>query len=126
MKIDYKFFISPNALQLQLDILGWKLMNPYIHEDVAVFKPDFYPNNHVIALANRGYIWAKGYTLIEYKQQQFNSVNDLLDEWDYALNDFENWNFLAEKEWVLTKDGKESLYFFDSLQQIPLRRKYRC
>ncbi len=101
-------------------------MNPYIYQDVAVFKPDFYPNNHVIALAKRGYIWAKGYTIIKYKDQEFNSVEELLDTWKYALNDFDNWNFLAEKEWVLTKDGKESLYFFDNLQAIPLRKKYRC
>jgi|TARA_R100000149_G_C5879969_1_gene144726 hypothetical protein len=126
MKTDFKHFISPEALKLQLNVLGWKLMNPYIYQDVAVFKPDFYPNNHVIALAKRGYIWAKGYTIIKYKDQEFNSVEELLDTWKYALNDFDNWNFLAEKEWVLTKDGKESLYFFDNLQAIPLRKKYRC
>ena len=126
MQTDYKFFISPKALQIQLDVLGWKLMNPYIHEDVAVFKPDFYPNNHVIALAKRGYIWAKGYTVIQYKDQEFNSVQELLGKWKYALNDFNNWTFLAEKEWVLTKDGKEALYFFDTLQKIPMRKKYRC
>lgn len=126
MQTDYKFFISPKALQIQLDVLGWKLMNPYIHENVAVFKPDFYPNNHVIALAKRGYIWAKGYTVIQYKDQEFSSVQELLGKWKYALNDFNNWTFLAEKEWVLTKDGKESLYFFDTLQKIPMRKKYRC
>ena len=101
-------------------------MNPFIHEDVAVFKPYFYPNNHVIALAKRGYIWAKGYTIIKYKNQEFNSVEELLNKWKYAINDYDQWNFLAEKEWVLTKDGKESLYFFDNLQSVPMRKKFRC
>lgn len=101
-------------------------MNPFIHENVAVFKPDFYPNNHVIALANRGYIWAKGYTIIKYKNQEFNSVEELLSKWKYAINEYDKWDFLAEKEWVLTKDGKESLYFFDNLQSVPMRKKFRC
>lgn len=126
MKTDFKHFISPEALKIHLNVLGWKMMNPFIHEDVAVFKPDFYPNNHVIALAKRGYIWAKGYTIIKYKNQEFNSVEELLNKWKYAINDYDQWNFLAEKEWVLTKDGKESLYFFDNLQSVPMRKKFRC
>lgn len=126
MQTDYKFFISPEALEIQLNVLGWKMMNPYIYDNVAVFKPDFYPNNHIIALANYGRIWAKGYTLINYKNQEFNSVEDLLNKWNNALSDFNNWTFLAEKEWVVTKDGKETLYFFSDLQSIPLRKKYRC
>ena len=126
MKTDFKYFISPEALKLQLNVLGWKMMNPFIHENVVVFKPDFYPNDHVIALAKRGYIWAKGYTVVEYQGQQFNSVEELLNKWKYALNDFDNWTFLAEKEWVVTRDGKELLFSFTDLAKIPLRKKYRC
>jgi hypothetical protein len=42
-----------------------------------------------------------------------------------ALEDFDNWKFIEEKEWVIYKDG-EWLHSFTSLLELPNAKTYRC
>lgn len=126
MQADYKHFISPEALKIQLNLFGWKLIDPIIHNGLAVFKPDFYDNRKVIAVSKRGYIYAIGNTLLSYKDKQYDSISILLEQEPTALDNFSEWKFIEEKEWVITKTGKEFLFSFSDLVKIPKNTKYRC
>lgn len=127
MKPDLLNFIHENALQIMLDLKGWNYCkNPVILNGLAVVKPDFYANNHILATGRKGYIYACGETRINYAGKEFSSVEDLLSECGTeALNDFSNWKFLIEKEWVVT-DGSRWLTSFSTLDKLPKRTTFRC
>jgi len=101
-------------------------MNPLIQEGLAIFKPDFYPNGHVIGLSKGGYIYSAGNTLVLYKGTPYESIEDLLEQEPLAIHHFGDWVFKEEKEWVVTRTGKEFLYSFSNLHKIPRKAKYRC
>lgn len=109
-----------------MKVRGWKLMNPFTEQGVVLFKPDFYPNNHVIALSKKGYIYSAGYTVVEYNGTTYDSIQELQEDNPHALYHFGDWVFKEEKEWVVTRTGKEYLYSFSNLHNIPKRTTYRC
>lgn len=119
-------FINQNGLKIMLDLKGWKFSSCIQINGLAVVKPDFYPARHVLAMGNRGYIYADGQTRIEYAGQTFSSTEELLSSCgkDAILN-FKDWVFLEEKEWVIT-DGNNWLASFSNLSELPKRSKYRC
>jgi hypothetical protein len=120
-------FIDENGLKIFLEMKGWLPTNPIVFDGIAVVKPDFYPDRHVLARSKRGYIYAYGDTRIQYAGQEFSSTEELLDKCGTeALNDFGNWVFIEEKEWVITRDGLDWLYSFSTLDKLPKRTKYRC
>jgi len=120
-------FIDENGLKIFFEMKGWKLTQPIITEGIAIVKPDFYPDKHIIARSNRAYIYACGETRIRYRDEEYSSTEDLLaNHGAEALNDFSNWEFIEEKEWVLTRDGLDWLYSFSTLDKLPKRTKYRC
>ena len=120
-------FINENGLEIMLDLKGWKYQSTaIIIDDLAVVKPDFYPDKHILARGKRGYIYASGSTRIKYADQEFSSVGDLLAECGQSsLDDYEEWVFLEEKEWVIT-NGNDWLVSFTTLDKLPKRTKYRC
>ena len=109
-----------------MQVRGWRLMNPLVQEGLVIFKPDFYPNGHVIGLSKGGYIYSAGNTLIQYKENTYESIEDLLEKEPLAIHDFGEWVFKEEKEWVVTRTGKEYLYSFSNVHKIPKRTTYRC
>jgi len=120
-------FIDENGLKIFFEMKGWRLASPTTFNGIAVVKPDFYPDKHVIARSKRGYIYAYGDTRIQYAGQEFSSTEELIDKCGTeALNDFSNWIFIEEKEWVITRDGLDWLYSFSTLDKLPKRTKYRC
>ena len=119
-------FIYPETLQRHMQVRGWRLMNPLVQEGLVIFKPDFYPNGHVIGLSKGGYIYSAGNTLIQYKENTYESIEDLLEKEPLAIHDFGEWVFKEEKEWVVTRTGKEYLYSFSNVHKIPKRTTYRC
>lgn len=121
-------FIDENGLKLMLDLKGWHYCNNAINMfGLAVIKPDFYPNNHILALGKKGYIYSAGETSIEYKNMRFSKTQDLLDFFGTkAIDDFSNWSFIEEKEWVLTDGNNKLITSFTTLDQLPKRTEYRC
>jgi hypothetical protein len=120
-------FINENGLEIMLDLRGWKYLSTAIIIDgLAVVKPDFYPEKHILARGKRGYIYASGQTRIKYADQEFSSVGDLFAECgESAIQQFKEWVFLEEKEWVLT-NGHDWLASFTTLDKLPKRTLYRC
>jgi hypothetical protein len=128
MKPDLLNFIHENALQIMLDLKGWNYTNnAVILNDLAVVKPDFYPDNFILATGKRGYIYALGESRIEYAGATYSSVDELLSSCgNEAVNDFINWKFLMEKEWVLTDGNRKFIASFTTLDKLPKRTKHRC
>lgn len=109
-----------------LDLKGWKLSSCIEIKGLAIVKPDFYPCKHILAMGNKGYIYADGATRIEYAGQTFSSTDELLNTCGKdAIEHFKDWVFLEEKEWVIT-DGNRWLSSFSDLSELPKRSKYRC
>ena len=94
-------FIDENGLKIMLDLKGWTYnSSALIINNLAVVKPDFYPDRHVLARGKKGYIYASGETRISYAGREFNSVGDLLAECgETVMNDY--------KDWVLINYPKE-------------------
>ncbi len=125
--MDLRNFISKEALKLFLETKGWKLLDPIVINEQAVFKPDFYEENYIIAHGRYGRICAKGHSIINYRGNTFESVSLLLEKCgEDAIKDFDNWKFIEEKEWVVLKNENNWLFFFSSLLELPKASKYRC
>ena len=121
-------FINENGLKIMLDLKGWEYLSnsALIINELAVVKPDFYPEKHILARGKKGYIYASGTTRINYAGNEFSSVGDLLMECgESAIKQFKEWVFLEEKEWVLT-NGNDWLASFTTLDKLPKRTTYRC
>ena len=124
--MDLFTFISKEALNLFFETKGWKMLIPIIFEEKAVFKPDFYEDMHIIAQGKSGKICAKGHSIINYQGNTFDCVNMLISKHgETAIEDFDNWQFIEEKEWVIYKNG-EWIHSFTSLLELPNAKKFRC
>tara|TARA_R100000482_G_scaffold108738_1_gene50970 strand:- start:276 stop:647 length:372 start_codon:yes stop_codon:yes gene_type:complete len=123
--MNLKHFMSPDALKILFELNGWNLTKPFIRDEVAVFTPDFYPEGYVIGRGKYGQIYASGETKILFKDKEYSSVSILLEEYPFAVNNFDEWEFIIEKEWVISKKG-EWLSSFSTLFELPKASKYRC
>ena len=102
------------------------MIKPIIFEERAVFKPDFYEDDYIIAQGKYGKICAKGHSKINYQGSSFDSVEMLISKHgEIAIGDFDNWEFLEEKEWVIYKNG-DWLHSFTTLLELPKASKFRC
>jgi len=120
-------FINENGLKIMLDLKGWEYSSTaIIINNLAIVKPDFYPDNHILAVGKNGYIYASGESRIQYAGHEYSSTEELLTECgESSLDDFKEWVFLEEKEWVIT-NGKNWLTSFSTLDKLPKRTLYRC
>jgi len=124
--MDLSNFISKEALNLFLQTKGWQMLIPHVFGEKAVFKPDFYEDMYIIAQGKTGKICAKGHSIINYQGNTFDCVEMLISKHgETAVEDFDNWKFIEEKEWVIYKDG-EWLHSFTSLLELPNAKTYRC
>tara|TARA_R100000544_G_C2210571_1_gene51692 strand:- start:484 stop:858 length:375 start_codon:yes stop_codon:yes gene_type:complete len=124
--MDLRNFVSADALNLFLETKGWKMIKPIIFEEQAVFKPDFYEDMYMIAQGKYGKICARGQSKINYQGNSFDSVEMLISKHGRkAIGDFDNWEFLEEKEWVIYKNG-DWLHSFTTLLELPKASKFRC
>jgi len=125
--MDLKTTISEGAMKLMFELNGWTLTKPFIHEGIAFVKPDFYPDRFVIGTSKKGYIYAGGHSRITYRGRAFDSVNELIDMYgNSAIDNFKEWLFEVEKEWVITRDGSDFIYSFTTLDKLPKTTKVRC
>ena len=111
-----------------LDLKGWNYSDSaLILNNLAVVKPDFYADNHILATGKKGYIYALGESSIEYAGNTYSSTDELLISCGKeALIDFKNWKFLVEKEWVLTDGNNKFVASFTTLDKLPKRTTHRC
>ena len=97
-------------------------------DEVAAFKPDFYPESHVIATSKKGYIYAHRDRLaLNTRGLKYTDVNELIAIHGIeAIKNFSEWVFHEEKEWVITRDGSDFIYSFTTLDRLPKTSKVRC
>ena len=119
-------FISKEALNLFFETKGWNMLIPIIFNEKAVFKPDFYEDMHIIAQGKSGKICAKGHSIINYQGNTFESVDMLISKHGQAaFEDFDNWEFVEEMEWVIYRKA-DWIFSFSTLLELPKASKYRC
>ena len=105
--MDLRNFVSADALNLFLETKGWKMIKP-------------------IAQGKYGKICARGQSKINHQGNSFDSVEMLISKHGKtAIGDFDNWEFLEEKEWVIYKNG-DWLHSFTTLLELPKASKFRC
>ena len=128
MTLDPMNFIEEPPLKIFLNQLGWKVIKPKYYKNYVLFKPDFYEEGHVFALSEpygKGRVHADGNTVIEYRNETFKNTQTLLERFgNDCINDFDNWKFIEEKEWVITEKG-EFISSFTSLDTVPQRKSLR-
>jgi len=126
VNMNLRNFLAKETLKLFLETKGWKLLQPIEIHDKAVFKPDFYEDMYMIAQGKYGKICARGHSIINYRGSSFDSVDMLLSKHgESSVEDFDNWEFVEEKEWVIYKNG-EWVHSFTTLIELPRASKYRC
>lgn len=120
-------FVDQKTLETYLWHNGWLLTNQVKQDkQYAILKADFYDKGVCIATSRRGgRIYCDGETIIKYNSNQYESVNDLLKDFPNAIQNYETWEFIQEKEWVLAKHHT-NLLTFSNLSQWPKSSKYRC
>ena len=123
--MDLNHFMYPEALKILFELNGWKLTDPIVKEEVGIFKADFYPEGFVVAEGKHGKIYASGETKVLFKKTEYSSVSDLMLDDYLAFSQFKDWEFIEEKEWVISKKG-EWLSSFSTLLQLPKASKFRC
>jgi len=123
--MNLKHFMSPDALKIMFDINGWQLTDPIIKENMACFKPDFYPHGYVLGRGKHGLFYACGQSIIIFNNKRYTSISSLLEDNLNAFHQFDEWQFLEEKEWVISKKG-EWLESFSTLFELPKASKFRC
>jgi hypothetical protein len=129
--IDNYNFLPPNTIHLLLDAFGWSYSksNDYRNLDninMTLLRADFYPVGHVLAVSKKAVIVCDGESLIEYKDEVYEDVQELIDKFGNSVIDkFSSWKFLSEKEWTVKKNG-EYVHSFSSFKDIKHRKKLRC
>ena len=121
------FFKQKEAEPL-LSFLGWKLLKHKKFNDLIIFKPDFYTEGHIILYSPRGHAYCSGKTIVEYNGKVYDSISKLLeDNGEKSIADYNSWNFIQEKEWVITRTGQNNfLHTFTGIDGVPKTTKYRC
>ena len=80
------------------------MLQPIIYEELALFKPDFYEEMYMIAQGKHGKICAKGQSKNKLSGVISSSVEMLFSKHgNSAIEDFDEWKFIEEKEWVIYK-----------------------
>jgi len=127
MSLDKMVFIEEPTLQLFMSQFDWKVVKPKLYNNLVIFKADFYDDGHVFAIDGKGkWAFCSGNSLIKYKNEIFNSVEKILERYgNDSINDYANWEFLEEKEWVVTKHTCQFLGSFSSLDTVRKSSKYR-
>jgi len=127
MEADLRNFLNPSAFKIIIEQqLGWILKDFKTLNGLAVVRPDFYPNNHVLGISKKAVIVCKGKSLFSIGNKEYNSIDDAFDKLGVSILDtFEEWEWQMEKEWVIMKDG-EWVGSFTILTECPFRTKIRC
>jgi|5_EtaG_2_1085323.scaffolds.fasta_scaffold100544_1 hypothetical protein len=126
MQPDSLSLIKEEPLKILLKAFGWKLVRYTAIDGVAFFRPDFYQEGHIIAISKRGRLTCSGDSLIEYKGTNYESVSDLYEDHPNAINHFNDWIFHEQKEWVISRTGKEFLGTFTTLDTVLPSKTFRC
>ncbi len=121
-------FFKEKPAESLLSHLGWKLVKPRLFNDLIIFKPDFYVDGHIILYSRKGNAYCSGSTIVEYNGTTYHSVAKLLAEnGEESIADYNSWNFIQEKEWVITRTGQNNfLHTFTGIEGVPTTTKYRC
>ena len=119
-------FLKAETWKVLLEVKGWSLSIPKEMNGLAIFSPDFYPDDYVIASSKKSKIMSVGETSILYRGVNFDSVQSLMDTYGQdAISEFDLWEFTVQKEWVVFRNGEFITTFSDYLD-IPKRTKIRC
>ena len=128
MEADLSNFISPEAFKIIVeDQLGWLIKEYKIINGLAIVRPDFYPTDYILATSKKAIIICKGWSEFEIEGNSFTSIDMAIEKLGTRiLDDFPNWVWKSEKEWVVLKGNGDWATSFTLLNECPFRTKVRC
>jgi|8_EtaG_2_1085327.scaffolds.fasta_scaffold327507_1 predicted metal-dependent RNase len=120
---DNDSFIQRNIVKDVLKAFGWTISNYITHEDVAIIRADFYPSGHVLATSKRAIIVCDGNTEVMFKGTKFSGIKELYEFYgEKAIHNFQDWEFLMVKEWVVKRNSGEFITTFSTLKEMPTEK----
>ena len=127
MNADLTNFLNPTAFKIIMEEqLGWILRDYKIIDGLAVVRPDFYPNNHVLAVSKKATIICRGESKFVVGEQEFSTIDEAIETLGMiVLENFDDWEWKIEKEWVVLKDN-HWVTSFTLLNECPFRTSVRC
>ena len=125
--VDVLRVIERPILEYLFKIKGFTLREPLEYDGKTLFMPDFYPDRYVIAASHGALIICSGESAINYRDQDFDSVEELVAT--YGRKEIENyadWEFRSVKEWaVLGLDNRVRQYFTNPIM-LKTTKQLRC
>ena len=80
-----------------------------------------------IGVVNKAIIICKGWSEFEIEGDSFTSIDMAIEKLGTRiLDDFPNWVWKSEKEWVVLKGNGDWATSFTLLNECPFRTKVRC
>ena len=114
-----KFTIKPPTWPRELTFVEFSRLNPHIENDTQLIELyNQYLHKYLEELRQKKIHFK--YSLNNHLLNELNNNN-----FDNTLDDFQDWLFLEEKEWVVTKTGLDWLHSFTTLDKWPKRTKLR-
>jgi|TARA_R110000824_G_scaffold283693_4_gene472076 hypothetical protein len=121
--LDNDSFIQKNIVRDVMRTFGWTL-NDYIgYQEFALMRADFYPTGFVLATSKRAIITCDGESQISYNGNIFRDIEELYAIYGKeSIKEFNDWDFLVVKEWVIKKNSGEFLTTFTTLKEMPFEK----
>lgn len=121
--LDNDSFIQANIVKDVMKTFGWNLKEHKSFQDFALMRADFYPIGFVLATSKRAIIVCDGETEVIYQKKKYNSVDELFEFCgNDAIANFDDWNFIVVKEWVIRKNSGEFITTFTTLKEMPFEK----
>lgn len=121
--LDNDSFIQKIIVKDVMKTFGWTLSNYISHNDLAIMRADFYPTGYVLAISKRAVIVCDGETRVLFGGNVFTDIDELYDvHGKEIINEFNDWEFLMVKEWVVKKNSGAFLTSFTTLKEMPFEK----
>ena len=121
--LDNDSFIQKLTVRDVMKTFGWILSDYISHKELAIMRADFYPTGFVLATSKRAVIVCDGETRVLFGGNVFKNIDELYDvHGKEVINEFNHWEFLMVKEWVIKKNSGEFLTSFTTLKEMPFEK----
>ena len=124
---DNKHILKEEVFLFCMKTSGWNIKKYKTHEGLVLLKPDFYPEGYILAYSSKAIIICDGSSVINYRGSVFNDIEELVERYGVnILSQYQNWDFMEEKEWLIKKTNGEWVSTFSKMSGLKNRKKLRC
>ena len=124
---DNKYVLDEELFISCMEILDWDIKDYKKYQGKVLLKPDFYQAGFILASSTKAIIICDGSSVINYRDEFYEDFSDLLKKHgDLALEDYMNWHYEQEKEWLIRKFNGKFISTFSKMSQLKKRSEVRC